>query len=119
MSGRVLIHESGVWELDLARREMRAGGTPVPIGSRAFDILAVLAEAGKLVGTGELASRVWPGLIVEENTLRVHISAIRRALGEDRDLLRNEPGRGYRLLGAWGAREETPGEPVAGERDFV
>ena len=45
--------------------------------------------------------RVWPGLVVEDNTVQVHISAIRKALGADRDMLKTISGRGYRLLGDW------------------
>ena len=37
-----LVYESGEWEIDLARRELRARGAPVPIGSRAFDVIEVL-----------------------------------------------------------------------------
>jgi predicted ATPase len=49
--------------------------------------------------------RIWPGAIVGENTLQVHISAIRKALGKDRALLKTASGRGYRLLGRWTARQ--------------
>jgi non-specific serine/threonine protein kinase len=77
-------------------------GAPVPLGSRAFEILETLAlSSGGIVTKDELMKRVWPGLVVEDNTLQVHISAIRRALGKDRDLLRTVSGRGYRLLGEW------------------
>ncbi|MGO7485500.1 winged helix-turn-helix domain-containing protein [Rhizobium ruizarguesonis] len=90
------------WELDLATRELRALGTPVPIGSRAFDILETLVvSAGDIVSRDDLMKRVWPGIVVEENTIQVHISAIRKALGKDRNLLKTISGRGYRLLGDW------------------
>ena len=106
--GRQLVYELGEWEVDLARRELRARGVPVPIGGRAFDILEVLVQStGELVTKGDLAARVWPGAIVEENTLQVHISAIRKALGPDREMLKTASGRGYRLLGAWTSRQET------------
>lgn len=49
-------------------------------------------------------SRVWPGSVVEDNTLQVHISAVRKALGADRILLNTTFGRGYRLLGDWVVR---------------
>jgi predicted ATPase len=45
--------------------------------------------------------RVWPGAIVGEGTLHVHISAVRKALGQDRAMLKTVSGRGYRLLGSW------------------
>jgi DNA-binding response OmpR family regulator len=69
------------WEIDLVRRELRMRGAPVALGNRAFDIVEVLVQsAGELVSKDDLISRVWPGAIVEENTLQVHISAIRKAL---------------------------------------
>ena len=106
--GRRLVYESGEWEIDLARRELRARGAPVPIGSRAFDIIEVLVRsAGELVTKHDLASRVWPGAIVEDNALQFHISAIRKALGPDRELLRTASGRGYRLLGDWTFQQES------------
>ncbi|MBY4617237.1 ATP-binding protein [Rhizobium redzepovicii] len=98
---RNLFEFSG-WELDLGKRELRALGAPVPLGSRAFDILEVLATAsGEAVTKDDLMRRVWPGLVVEDNTIQVHISAIRKALGKDRDLLKTISGRGYRLIGQW------------------
>src|SRR3984893_1923625 len=105
--GRQLVYESGEWEVDLARRELRAHGVPVPIGGRAFEIIEVLVQsAGELVTKNDLSARVWPGAIVEDNTLQFHISAIRKALGSDRGILKTASGRGYRLLGAWTSRQE-------------
>jgi predicted ATPase/DNA-binding winged helix-turn-helix (wHTH) protein len=96
------VYEAGSWEVDGDRRQLRAHGRPVPIGSRAFEIIEKLAEsAGKFVSKDELLAHVWQGAVVEENTLRVHIHAIRKALGPDRTLLKNAAGRGYRLLGLW------------------
>ena len=95
-----------MWEVDLARRELRARGVPVPIGGRAFEIIEVLVRsAGELVTKNDLAARIWPGAIVEENTLQVHISAIRKALGPDRGMLKTASGRGYRLFGDWKIRQ--------------
>src|SRR3984893_6081208 len=105
---RRLLYESGEWEIDVARRELRARGAPVPIGSRAFDIIEVLVRsAGELVTKHDLTSRVWAGAIVEYNALQFHISAIRKALGQDRELLTTASGRGYRLLGDWTFRQES------------
>ena len=99
------------WEIDLTRRQLRSRDVPVPIGSRAFEILEVLVRSGgELVGKYRLMEQVWPGAVVEENTLQFHISAIRRALGADRGLLKTVSGRGYRLLGRWDVREATERE---------
>src|ERR1700689_822194 len=105
---RHLVYESGGWEVDLATRELRTRGDSVALGRRAFAIFAVLVQsAGKLVTRDEIMARVWPDTIVGENTLEVHISAVRKALGADRQTLRTSPGRGYRLEGGWTIRQES------------
>src|SRR6202166_4650236 len=89
---RRLVYESGEWEVDLARRELRARGAAVPIGNRAFEIIEVLVQsAGELVTKNDLTARVWPGAIVEDNTLQFHISAIRNGLGPGRGTLQTAP----------------------------
>src|ERR1700691_810728 len=106
--GQRLVYESGEWEVDLARRELRARGAAVPIGNRAFEIIEVLVQsAGELVTKNDLTARVWPGVIVEDNTLHYHISALRYALGPDRGMLKTASGRGYRLIGSWTLQQES------------
>jgi predicted ATPase/DNA-binding winged helix-turn-helix (wHTH) protein len=106
-----LIYTSGECEIDLARRELRVQGAAAPIGSRAFEIIEVLAQStGRLIAKDELLDRIWPGAIVSDNALQVHISAVRRALGPCRQLLKTELGRGYRLLGDWAVRQDRPEE---------
>ena len=112
------VYMSQQWEIDLGQRELRAYGAPVPIGNRAFEIISVLVQAaGKLVSKDDLMGRVW-GAIVEENTIQVHISAIRKALGPDRGMLKTSSGRGYRLLGTWtiGQEEHASAEPISFEQ---
>jgi predicted ATPase/DNA-binding winged helix-turn-helix (wHTH) protein len=109
------IHAPGECEIDLVRRELRVRGSPVPIGGRAFEIIEVLAEsAGELVTKGELMNCVWPGAVVMENTLHVHIGAVRKALGPCRGLLKTESRRGYRLLGDWTVRRRDAARPPIG-----
>ena len=108
VQGGRLVYELGEWEVDLTRRELRAHGVLVPIGGRAFEIIEVLVQsAGELVTKRDLMDRVWPGAIVEDNTLQFHISAIRKALGPDRGMLKTASGRGYRLVGGWISRQEN------------
>lgn len=92
-------------------------GMPVPLGGRAFEIIAELVQAeGELVSKNDLTERVWRGVFVEESALRVHIAAIRKAFGPDRDMLGTTVGRGYRLLGSWRIRHvDAPAQPVAPE----
>jgi DNA-binding winged helix-turn-helix (wHTH) protein len=75
------------------------GDTPVPLGSRALEILTALLERhGELVSKQDLMARVWPDVFVEPANLTVHMSALRRALRDGQDgnrFIVNIPGRGY------------------------
>ena len=82
----------------LRQRLLLADGVPIELGTRAFELLLVLLDAdGSLVNKEQLLARVWPGTAVAEDNLKVHVSALRRALGKDRDFIRTEFGRGYRF----------------------
>jgi predicted ATPase/DNA-binding winged helix-turn-helix (wHTH) protein len=78
------------------------GERRIRLGSRSLEILLLLVErAGELVGKHELIDRVWPNVAVDETVLRVHISALRKALGDGRGGVRyveNVSGRGYRFV---------------------
>ena len=113
------VYASGECEIDLARRELRVLGSPIPVGGRAFEIIEVLAQsAGELVTKDELMNRVWPGAVVMENTLQVHAAAVRKALGPYRGLLKTESRRGYRLLGTWIVRHHDAARLPVGLRPF-
>jgi predicted ATPase/DNA-binding winged helix-turn-helix (wHTH) protein len=102
------VYEAGPWAVDLALRELRTNGIPVPIGGRAFEIIEVLVQsAGDVVTKDDLMALVWSGDTVEETTLQVQISGIRKAFGPDRGMLKTEFGRGYRLLGNWTIQREN------------
>jgi TolB-like protein len=70
---------------------------------RALDILSALAAAkGTVLSKDALMARLWPGRVVEEGNLHVHVSALRKVLGEHGEghsYIVTVPGRGYRLAG--------------------
>lgn len=77
-------------------RMLLRDGKPVELGSRAFDLLHVLAAArGSVVAKRDIVKQVWPSTVVEESNLRFQIGVLRRALGRDRDLIKTVAGRGY------------------------
>jgi len=94
----------GPFRLIAPERLLLKANEPVALGSRALDILIALVErAGDVVSHRELVKRVWPDVIVEESSLRVHIAGLRRALGDGRGEARyiaNLPGRGYCFVGS-------------------
>ncbi|WAC71694.1 winged helix-turn-helix domain-containing protein [Roseateles sp. SL47] len=90
-------------ELNPELRQLLIGGVPVPLGSRAFDVLLALVErAGQLVTKEALLNLVWPGVVVEEANVQVQISTLRKLLGPQ--VIATIPGRGYRFT----ARLHTP-----------
>jgi predicted ATPase/DNA-binding winged helix-turn-helix (wHTH) protein len=92
----------GPFRLVPAELRLMDGDTPIHVGSRALGILIELAEhAGQLVSRDELIARVWPDTTVDAGSVRVHVSALRRALGDGqagRRYITNIPGRGYRFV---------------------
>src|SRR5262245_8608111 len=94
--------EFGPFRFFPAERRLLKGATPVPIGSRELDILIALVErAGEVVTKRELFARVWPDVVVEESSLRVHVAGLRKVLSDGQDQARyivNVPGRGYSFV---------------------
>jgi DNA-binding winged helix-turn-helix (wHTH) protein len=92
----------GPFRLLAAQFLLLEGDKPVPLGSRALEILiALLERAGELVTKKELMDLIWPNVFVEPANLTVHISALRRALRDGRNgnrFIINIPGRGYRFV---------------------
>lgn len=97
------VYKFGEFSLDTANRRLRRGGETLTLLGKAFDLLQTLLEnSGRLVGKDELFSSVWRDQIVEESNLTVHISQIRKALGETKNkprFIETVPGYGYRFIG--------------------
>ena len=90
--------EFGTYRIFPELRLLLRNGNKVDLTARAFDVLWVLVKArGEVVTKDELIEQVWAGSVVEENNLQTHISAIRRALKQDRSFISTDFGRGYRL----------------------
>lgn len=89
----------GTLRVSFEQREIRRNGLVVPVGARAFDVLEVLYRAnGVMLSKEAIMDAVWPGSIVEENRLQVHVAALRKLLGVERDLIKTVAGRGYVLV---------------------
>jgi DNA-binding winged helix-turn-helix (wHTH) protein len=89
----------GPFVLSTAERSLKKASEVVPLGGRAFAILTVLIDkAGEVVSKDELIAKAWPDVSVEEGSLRVHLSALRKALGDGQfgnKYIENVQGRGY------------------------
>jgi predicted ATPase/DNA-binding winged helix-turn-helix (wHTH) protein len=109
----------GPFELNIAERTLRRAGEEIPLGARAFDILVALVDRpGEVVGKNALIASAWPDVTVEEGSLRVHLSALRKALSDGQfgsSYIANVQGRGYSFV-APVVRQEAEGHkarPVA------
>src|SRR5712672_907516 len=117
MSSPAEILVFGPFRLEVARRELTAHGVPVTLGQRAFDVLLTLvSRRGDLVTKDELMAEVWPGVVVEENNLQVHVSALRKVLGSAGDgerYLLTVAGRGYRFVAPVEREGAAPVNPAS------
>lgn len=89
----------GQCEVLAGQRLLRVQGREVLLQGRAFEVLLQLLEAnGQVVSKDQLMKAVWPGRIVEENTLEAQVSLLRKGLGVDRSSIRTVSGRGYQFV---------------------
>src|SRR3981081_2816266 len=92
----------GPFELTSSERVLRREGEALPLGGRALDILIYLVERpGEVIAKQELMDHVWSDVTVEEGSIRVHVAAIRKALGDGQfgnRYIANVKGRGYSFV---------------------
>src|SRR6202023_3808114 len=92
----------GPFELNVAERSVKKANQVIPLGGRAYDILmALLENPGEVVEKAELIARAWPDVTVEEGSLRVHLSALRKALGDGQvgnKYIASVQGQGYSFI---------------------
>src|SRR5258707_4718574 len=92
----------GPFELNVAERSLKKANQVIPLGGRAYDILTALLEnAGEVVAKADLIAKAWPDVTVEEGSLRVHLSALRKALRDGQfgdKFIANIQGHGYSFI---------------------
>jgi len=90
----------GRTQVSRGRRELMHNGKIVPLAERPFELLLTLADArGATLSKDRIMALLWPGRVVEENTLESQVSILRRALGDDRGCIRTISGKGYQFTG--------------------
>ncbi|KJC42276.1 transcriptional regulator [Bradyrhizobium sp. LTSP885] len=93
------VRSFGPFSLIASERRLTKDGAPIELSARAFDILVVLlSHPNEVVSKKDLLAQVWPDVIVEEGSLRFHMTYLRKALGDGKAGARyiaTLPGRGY------------------------
>jgi DNA-binding winged helix-turn-helix (wHTH) protein/tetratricopeptide (TPR) repeat protein len=105
------VYEFGPFTLDPAERRLTRDGRRVAVPAKAWQILLMLVEAGgRLVRHEEFRARLWANVVVEDRTLTVHMSTLRKALGST-DFIETIARTGYRLAVPVSVQAEAPPAP--------
>lgn len=100
----------GDYRIRPRERELVGPDGVIELSSRSFDLLsALLEQPNQLLDKAALFDAVWPGVVVEENTLQVHMSALRKALGPG--FVATVHGRGYKYVGPQPTEDEDALRP--------
>jgi DNA-binding winged helix-turn-helix (wHTH) protein/tetratricopeptide (TPR) repeat protein len=114
------IYEFGEFRLKTGARLLELSGQPVPLGSKAFEVLTCLVvHAGSVVTKDQLLKAVWPESFVEEGNLSQQVFALRRALGLHASFIVTIPGRGYQFTERVREVADLSAPPPADSGSFV
>lgn len=96
------VYEFGDYVLDVPDRRLSKQAQAIPLPPKTCDLLvALVRRAGRLTTKRDLLDLVWPDAFVGEGILSVHVSALRKALGErGAQLIETIPRTGYRFTAA-------------------
>jgi len=92
----------GDWTAEPDLNQLSAQGRTVKLEPKAMAVLLYLAgRPGEVVGREALLSKVWPGVVVGDDSLTQVIIKLRKALGDDPErptYIQTVTKRGYRLV---------------------
>jgi DNA-binding winged helix-turn-helix (wHTH) protein/tetratricopeptide (TPR) repeat protein len=114
--GRREIFYFGEFTLETEERRLRRGTETVRLAPKAFDVLVALVQrSGHVVSKDELLARVWSDSFVEEGILTVHVSALRKKLGDEKrtsTYIETVARSGYRFVAPVRRVDEIDGAPA-------
>jgi DNA-binding winged helix-turn-helix (wHTH) protein/TolB-like protein len=111
--------EFGDFVVDVRQRRLlqRTRGEPIPLTAKVFDTLLYFAQRpGEVLDKDTLLSAIWPGVVVEENSLTQNVSTLRQVLGEargDHRYIVTVPRRGYQFVAEVTPRDTLSSPAVA------
>lgn len=100
----------GDYYVDVSRNQIRKESEPQTLPPKALLVLTHLAEnPGKVVSYDDLLDAVWPNSVVTPNTLQRSIAQLRKALGENQDIIKTHSKQGYSLESEVKWQDQEPG----------
>lgn len=97
-----MIYRFDLFELDMARFELRKDDAVLALEPQVFSLLAFLVEhRERLVPKDELFEKLWDGRIVTDSALTSRIKAVRQALGDSgktQKYIKTIHGKGFRFV---------------------
>jgi DNA-binding winged helix-turn-helix (wHTH) protein/tetratricopeptide (TPR) repeat protein len=113
--GQKELYRFGELAMDVAERRLSREGQTISLAPKAYDVLVHLVRnAGRLVTKRELLDGIWAGSFVEEGILSVHVSGLRKALGDDNRAPRyieTVAKAGYRFIAPVTSADRLDGQP--------
>src|SRR6202162_2354873 len=113
----------GPFRLAVSERLLTKDGAPVELGARKVDaLLALASRPNEIVSKRDLLAQVWPDVVVEEGSLRFHIAALRKALGDGEGGARyitTAAGRGYCFVTPVSRSRDQDNAPEASVAGFL
>src|SRR5882757_501539 len=90
-------YKIGEFTLDVSQGCLRRGDVEIALRPKSFALLQhLITHAGRLVSKDELLSKIWPNVIVTEDSLTRCISEARAALGDsEQTAIKTVSKRGY------------------------
>ena len=107
------VFEFGEFRLETRERRLSRGSVAIALAPKAYTLLeALVRRAGRLATKHELLALIWPDAFVEEGILAVHVSSLRKALGDDAHRYIETISRsGYRFIAS--IRVTNPEQPAS------
>lgn len=114
-------YKVGSFTLDVSQGCLRRGDIEIALRPKSFALLQhLITHAGRLVSKDELLSKIWPDVIVTEDSLTRCISEARVALGDtEQRTIKTVPKRGYIFTGRVTLEDDGSPEQLTPERTPV
>ena len=109
------VYEFGLFRIDSEERLLYRADELIPLAPKVAEtLLALLSNAGRIVGKDELMKTIWPDAFVDEGGLARNISTLRKALddGHKIQFIETVPKRGYRFVAPLMVDEAEPAGTV-------